>query len=105
MAPERATRWDFRDRLARGGVPAIRALDRQPRWLVVGALVLLILGGLFAPRWPGTACLVVVALLLGWLVVALGSAGGTGRTVARLLTLGLLLVLVVMRASGAGPGA
>jgi len=104
VAPERANPPGLRGRLARAGAPVVRVLARLPRWLVIAVFVLLIVGGLFASRWPATACLAVVALLLGWLAAVLGATGGTGRTVARVAAFGLLVVLAVVRASGAGLG-
>jgi hypothetical protein len=94
----------MRDRLARASVPLLAMLDRVPRFVVTAILAVLLLIGLFGPRWVATACLAAVALVLGWLVALVGVAGGSGRVVLRIGSLVLLVVLLVARAAGAGVG-
>jgi hypothetical protein len=79
-------------------------LDRIPRFVVTLVLALLLLLGIFGPRWVATVCLAVVTLVLGWLVALVGAAGGTGRVVLRISSLVILVVLLIARAAGAGVG-
>ena len=93
-----------RERLARTSVPLLAMLDRIPRFVVTLVLALLLLLGIFGPRWVATVCLAVVTLVLGWLVALVGAAGGTGRVVLRISSLVILVVLLIARAAGAGVG-
>jgi hypothetical protein len=94
----------LRERLARTSVPLLAMLDRIPRFVVTLALALLLLIGLFGPRWVATVCLAIVTLVLGWLIALIGLTGGTGRAVLRISSLVILLALLVARAAGAGVG-
>lgn len=93
-----------RERLARKSVPLLAMLDRLPRFVVTLVLAILLLLGLFGPRWVATVCLAVVTLVLGWLVALVGAAGGTGRVVLRVSSLVILIALLIARAAGAGVG-
>lgn len=94
----------LRERLARTSVPLLAMLDRVPRFVVTGVLAVLLLLGLFGPRWVATVCLAVVTLVLGWLIALVGVAGGNGRVALRIGSLVILVVLLVARAAGAGVG-
>jgi hypothetical protein len=94
----------LRKRLAHSSVPLLAMLDRVPRFVVSGVLAILLLLGLFGPRWVATVCLAVVTLVLGWLVALVGVAGGTGRVALRIGSLVILVVLLAARAAGAGVG-
>lgn len=93
-----------RDRLARTSVPLLAMIDRIPRFVVTLVLAVLLLLGLFGPRWIATACLAVVTLVLGWLVALVGTSGGTGRVILRISSLVILVALLIARAAGAGVG-
>lgn len=93
-----------RERLARASVPLLAMLDRIPRFVVTLVLALLLLLGLFGPRLVATVCLAVVTLVLGWLVALVGIAGGRGRVALRIGSLVILVVVLVVRAAGAGVG-
>jgi hypothetical protein len=60
----------FRGRVERISYPYLVKLHEVPRWLLVGSLVALLLGGVLAPRWIGAACLLVVVAFFSWLTPA-----------------------------------
>jgi hypothetical protein len=59
----------WREDVARRSAPAAILLARQPKWLVVVAVALVVIGGLALPGAPGAALLLVVAAVLAWLVL------------------------------------
>lgn len=104
MSTPGASAPGLRERLAHSSVPLLAMLDRVPRFVVTGVLAILLLLGMFGPRWVATVCLAVVTLVLGWLVALVGVAGGTGRVALRIGSLVILVVLLAARAAGAGVG-
>jgi len=75
-------------------------LATRPRWLPFLLVLVLLLGGLFAPVPIAVALLVVLALLLVWLTyLAWPKLDPTGR-LTRLLVLALVAYVLVQRLVG-----
>lgn len=91
-----------RDRLASVSAPALRMVARSPRYLLTGVFTALVLVGLFGPRWVAAGSLSVLVIVLGWLLVLMGTTGGTGRTALRIGSLVLIAVVLAVRAAGVG---
>jgi len=80
--------------------PALVGIHRLPRWLLVVAMVVLLVGGLAAPRPFGPVCLGVVAVFLGWLTYLAWPEGGRGRRGMRVVAMLLAIGATVVRAVG-----
>lgn len=99
--PVAGSSWlTLRARLADASVPFLQAVARAPRFVVTGLFTVLVLLGLFAPRWVATASLAVLVVVLGWLLVLMGRDGGSTRTGLRIGSFVLLAVVLVVRAAG-----
>ncbi len=94
----------LRHRVVRASAPLLASLSQLPRFVLTAVFAVLILLGLFGPRWVATGCLAVIVLVLGWLVVLLGTSGGRTRVALRIGSFVVLLVVLVARAAGAGAG-
>jgi hypothetical protein len=75
-------------------------LATRPRWLPFLVVLVLLLGGLFAPAPIAAVLLVVLAVLLAWLTyLAWPKLDPTGR-LTRLLVLALVVYVLVQRLVG-----
>ena len=72
-------------------------LAARPRWVPFLAVLVLLVGGLFAPPPMGVVLLVVVLLLLGWLTYLAWPSLPQGGRLARLAVLALVVFAVVGR--------
>ena len=91
-----------RERLLLSSRPVLLVVHAMPRWLLIGALAVLMLLGLFGPQWPAVAALAVLVLILGWLLAVQGLGNGRFPAPLRLACLAALVVFLVLRASGHG---
>ena len=73
-------------------------LVTRPRWIPFLAVLVLLLGGLFAPPAVGVVLLVVVLLLLAWLSYLAWPRLSRGARLAGLAVLALVVVAIVGRA-------
>jgi hypothetical protein len=77
--------------------PLLVRLHQLPRWVVTGGLVVLLVGGLLAPKPWGPAFLAIVVALMGWLSYLAWPEGDRTRRVLRLVALGLGVGALVLR--------
>jgi hypothetical protein len=68
-----------------------------PRLALVLGVVVILLGGAFAPVPLGPALLVVVAALVGWLTWLTWNAATPGSRLARVLVIGALVAFAISR--------
>lgn len=88
----------FRGKVERVSYPVLRGLHRQPRWLVVGGLVVLLVAGLLAPKVVAVPALAVAVAFLGWLTYLAWPEVHGSRRLVRIVALVLAVAAVVMRA-------
>lgn len=88
----------FRGKVERVSYPILRGLHRQPRWLVVGGLVVLLVAGLLAPKVVAVPALAVAVAFLGWLTYLAWPEVHGSRRLVRVVALILAVAAVVMRA-------
>src|SRR5690606_6176458 len=74
----------LRESIARASYPWLVRIHRVPRLLLVATLLALLIAGILAPRWIGTACLVIVLAFLAWLTYLAWPEGDRGRRVLRM---------------------
>ena len=72
-------------------------LSHQPKLLVPVGSLLLLVGGLLLPPLYGAVCLVLLVLLVSWLSYLSWPVVAGQARILRLVTLGLLVVLLVQR--------
>jgi Family of unknown function (DUF6703) len=90
----------LRRRVERRSAAPLTWLATRPRWLPFLLVLVLLLGGLFAPAPIAVLLLVVLALLLVWLTyLAWPKLDPTGRF-TRLLVLVLVVYVLVQRLVG-----
>ena len=83
--------------LERRSAPGLLWLSSRPKLLLPMLVAVLLIGGLAAPPVPGSALLLVLALLLGWLsYLSWPALDGRGRAV-RAAMLALIAVALVQR--------
>lgn len=75
-------------------------MHQLPRWLLVGALLALLIGGILAPHWIATACLAVVLAFLAWLTYLSWPEGGANRRIIRVVALLFAAGATALRAFG-----
>ena len=69
----------------------LHRLARLPRWFVAAAMAVLVVTGLAVPGPAGAACLLVIALFLGWLLaLSWPVVGGSARALRLLVVLMLV---------------
>jgi hypothetical protein len=91
-----------RERLLLASRPALLVVHATPRWVLIGVLGALVLLGFFGPQWPAVAALAVLVLLLAWLLAMQGLGNGRFPAPLRLASLGALVVILALRATGHG---
>ncbi len=90
----------LRRRVERRSAAPLTWLATRPRWLPFLLVLVLLLGGLFAPVPVAAVLLVVLAVLLVWLTyLAWPKLDPTGR-LTRLLVLALVAYVLVQRLVG-----
>lgn len=72
-------------------------LHQQPRWVAPLVLGTLFIAGLAAPGLLGAVCLLLVAAFLGWLAFLTWPSLSGQLRAARVLMVGVVLVLAVAR--------
>lgn len=77
--------------LERASTPLLHRLARLPRWIVAALMAVLVVTGLAVTGPLGAACLVVLAVFLGWLLALSWPVIGAA---ARTLRLGVVLLLL-----------
>jgi uncharacterized membrane protein len=75
----------------------LATLVRVPRLVLVLGVVVILLGGAFAPSPFGPALLVVVAALVGWLTSLTWNNSTPGSRLARILVVAAVLAFAVSR--------
>lgn len=93
----RVVHGGLRGRVERVSYPYLVKLHEIPRWLLVGSLVVLLLGGVLGPRWVGTACLAVVVAFFGWLTYLAWPEGGPARKALRVGALAVAVGAALIR--------
>lgn len=89
----------FRGKVERFSYPILSGLHRQPRWLVVGGLVVLLVAGLLAPKVVAVPALAVAVAFLGWLTYLAWPEIHGSRRLVRVVAFILAIAAVVMRAA------
>lgn len=75
-------------------------LATRPRWVPFVLVLVLLVGGLFAPPAVAAVLLVVLALFVGWLTYLAWPKLDTSGRLSRLLVLALVLYVLVSRVVG-----
>lgn len=88
----------MRARVAQWSYPYLVRMHQLPRWVLIGALLGLLAGGIFGPRWVATACLAVVLLFLSWLTYLAWPEGGGSRRIIRAVALVFAAGAIALRA-------
>ena len=89
--------------LERRSYPALVALTRVPRWLIVVLMAVCLFLGLIQTgdlAWLGAILLGIVAVFLGWLLALSWPVLGPGSRLIRLVTVLAVLGIAVMKALG-----
>lgn len=73
-------------------------LHDLPRWVLFVAFSGLAVGGAFLPASPGVACLLVLAVFLGWLLYLSWPSLDAPKRLLRLVVVAALLMAAVVRA-------
>lgn len=89
----------FRGKVERVSYPILSGLHRQPRWLVVGGLVVLLVAGLLAPKVVAVPALAVAVAFLGWLTYLAWPEIHGSRRLVRVVAFVLAIAAVVLRAA------
>jgi hypothetical protein len=89
----------FRGKVERVSYPILSALHRQPRWLVVGGLVVLLVVGLLAPKPFAVPALAVAVAFLGWLTYLAWPEVQGNRRALRIVAFTLAVAAVILRAT------
>ncbi len=87
--PTRTRPGGLRAAVERVSYPLLVRLHSLPRWLVTGAMALLLVAGLLAPPPYGTVCLALIVAVVGWLTYLAWHQGERSRRVIRLVALAL----------------
>jgi hypothetical protein len=83
--------------LERFSAPLLVQLSRVPRWMLVGVLLGLTVGGLLLENAVGAVLLLILGLFIAWLaVIAWSTLTPVGR-LARLVVVGLVVFAAVTR--------
>ena len=89
-----------RRRVERASIPALTALTRVPKWLMVVGLALCLFFGLIqtsALAWLGGVLLLIVAAFLGWLLALSWPALTPGSRGMRLVVVVALVGIACLR--------
>lgn len=101
--PDRAPTSSTRAGLERRSYPAIMALTRVPKWLVVVLMAVCLFLGLIQSgglAWLGAILLGIVAVFLGWLLALSWPVLGPGSRLVRLVTVIAVIGIAVLKAMG-----
>ena len=88
----------LRTRIETASRPLLLRLSALPRWLLFLAFVALAVGAAIAPSWWGVACAGVLALFLTWLLFLAWPKLTPGSRLLRILVIGVLVGVGVIRA-------
>lgn len=93
----------WRRRLEAFSFPALRAMSRLPRFVIVVIPAVLLLLGLIQTgplTWLGGILLLIVFILLAWLTLLSWPAISTGSRFSRVIVLAALLGIVFLKFAG-----